>query len=144
MKNGKGSMIGVSLIFVVFVLLCLVTFGTLSLMLSIQDNDLSLSVSENVAQFYEADMLAQEQLQSIDTQLQHLYDSCDSIEAYAEALALTLDEDIMLTQEQDIIYLEFSTAVSEHESLYSRLAVTYTPEGVSYTINAWTLEHIES
>lgn len=144
MKNGKGSMIGVSLIFVVFVLLCLVTFGTLSLMLSMQDNELSLSVSENVEQFYEADMLAQAQLQSIDTKLHELYDSYDSIEAYAEALSLVLDEDILLTQEEDIIFLEFTTSVSANEALYSKLTVIYTAENVSYSINTWALQHIES
>ncbi len=144
MKNGKGSMIGVSLIFVVFVLLCLVTFGTLSLMLSIQDNELSLSVTENVEQFYEADMLAQEQLQSIDTKLHELYDSYDSIETYAEGLSLVLEEDIILTLEDDMIFLEFTTTVSENEALYSKLAVVYTADGVSYSINTWALQHIES
>lgn len=145
MKNKKGSMIGVSLIFVVFVLLCLVTFGTLSLMLSEQDNAFSLSVAENVEEFYQGDIVAQEKLKTIDDSLALLYDEASDLDSYQQLLSEVSQElDVTVIYENEEIFIEFITPISENEELYSKISICYPlySGGVYYYIDAWNLQSI--
>ncbi|MFI3236906.1 MAG: hypothetical protein R3Y47_02615 [Lachnospiraceae bacterium] len=133
--SNKGNSIGISLILVVFILLCLITFGTLSFMLADADNDLSISSAENITQYYAADMLAQEELQRIDALLQELYTTSND---YVQSLEENFDD---ISVEDGDVYLTFSTQVSEQETLISTLLIYTEVETDYYRITSWTLEN---
>lgn len=146
MNKMKGNSIGISLILVVFILLCLITFGTLSYLLSSADNDMSITTAENVIDFYEADMLAQEKLQILDGVLEGIYEESKSREAYLDEIEESLEiEDIVSLEICDgDIYLIFQTTVSDVEILLSEIEICYPVEEQYYRIESWTLENISS
>ncbi|MFI3208112.1 MAG: hypothetical protein R3Y40_03140 [Eubacteriales bacterium] len=146
MNKMKGNSIGISLILVVFILLCLITFGTLSYLLSSADNDMSITTAENVIDFYEADMLAQEKLQILDGVLEEIYEESKSREAYLDEIEESLEiEDIVSLEICDgDIYLIFQTTVSDVEILLSEIEICYPVEEQYYRIESWTLENISS
>lgn len=158
--NKQGNSMGISLILVVFILLSLITFGTLSFMLANSDDGLSISASENIIEFYDADMLAQEQLQDIDAILANAYEVAESEADYVamveEAFANTSNVEIVLhtdaeTQEGDesqeeieikegIAYLTFQIEVSDKEVLVCTLEILYATGDRYYNIESWILE----
>lgn len=139
----KGNAIGISLILVVFILLCLITFGTLSLMLSDADNELSISSAENIKGYYDADMLAQEQLKEIDETLEGLYWYSANEDQYWERIEeiYTGDDEVEFISENGVIYLSFRTEVSEIEDLVSKIEICYPALEGYYRIEAWNLEN---
>jgi hypothetical protein len=64
--------IGFSSILMVFTMLCLVTFATLSLITANSDYRLSLKVAEKTTAYYEADTAARNYLQQLDLALANL------------------------------------------------------------------------
>lgn len=58
-QNAPGIQVGSSSILVTFVLLCLITFATLSLVTVKGDENLSRDAGENVSAYYEAEKTAQ-------------------------------------------------------------------------------------
>lgn len=146
MNKMKGNSIGISLILVVFILLCLITFGTLSFMLSNADNEMSISTAENVIEFYNGDMVAQEKLQSIDGILADTYgETSDAAEYFAELeVIFQSDADVEMSIDEDGYYLQFTTTVSDVEVLISQIEIYYPAEEGYYRIESWTLENISS
>lgn len=137
----QGNAMGISLILVVFILLCLITFGTLSYMLADIDNDLSISAAENIIEFYEGDMEAQAQLQYIDEVLQEVYNVSDQ-EDYIDNISYAIDdmENVTLDVSTEGNYLIFYTEISEKEVLVSTLEILYPVESNYYRIESWVLE----
>ena len=79
-KQKKGFIhIGFSSILMVFTMLCLVTFATLSLITANSDYRLSLKVAEKTTAYYEADTAARNYLQQLDLALADLYANCDDL-----------------------------------------------------------------
>ncbi len=72
-KRNKTIHIGFSTILMVFTMLCLVTFATLSLLTANADYRLSKKVAAKTEDYYEADLLAREYLLQIDESLEELY-----------------------------------------------------------------------
>ena len=73
-KQKKGFIhIGFSSILMVFTMLCLVTFATLSLITANSDYRLSLKVAEKTTAYYEADTAARNYLQQLDLALADLF-----------------------------------------------------------------------
>ncbi len=141
-QKSKGSAIGISLILVVFILLCLITFGTLSYLQARADNALSVSAAENTLAFYQADFTAQTTLAQIDASLASAYvASEDSVDAYASALQsmYQADDAVQVVQGVDGITVTFTTIVSEKEVLVGTLAVPYPAGETYYTITSWVL-----
>lgn len=140
-KN-KGNAIGISLILVVFILLCLITFGTLSYLLAKVDNELSISAADNTLSYYQAETTAQATLASIDETLAHAYAQVDSLDAYAIVLQAeyAINNDIRIARSSDTILLTFTTEVSEQESLLATLEITYPSDDGYYTITGWVLQ----
>ncbi len=138
----QGNAIGISLILVVFILLCLITFGTLSLMLSDADNELSISSAENVVNYYEADMVAQEKLMDIDETLEYVYFEAANDDHYWMLLeeVFSVDSEVELTMEEDGVFLTFYTEVSDIEELVSKIEVCYPALDGYYRIESWNLE----
>ncbi len=141
-KGTKGNTLGIGLILVVFIILCLITFATLSYMLSAKEKELSDSVASSVVLFYEADMSAQEQLQLIDEQLVVYYNQAQNEEEYKTLVAVYCEETEGLTFETvgNIGEITFQTDVSEKEKLISKLEIVYPATEYLYDIKSWTLE----
>ena len=149
-------MIGVSLILVVFIILCLVTFATLAFVLSNTDSKLSKSAAENITQFYEADARAQETLQQIDSILEKSYLNTSTQEEYVALIQdeiVKLREDNNATQvegavlkqiemviEDDRCILRFVTDASIHEQIVSVIEINYPVQQSYYRIIEWALE----
>ena len=72
-KRNKTIHIGFSTILMVFTMLCLVTFATLSLLTANADYRLSKKVAAKTEDYYEADLLAREYLLQIDESLEELH-----------------------------------------------------------------------
>ncbi len=140
-QKSKGSAIGISLILVVFILLCLITFGTLSYLQARADNALSVSAAENTLAFYQADFTAQTTLAQIDASLASAYVASDGVDAYASALQsmYQADDAVQVVQGGDGITVTFTTIVSEKEVLVGTLAVPYPAGETYYTITSWVL-----
>ena len=79
--------IGFSSILMVFTMLCLVTFATLSLITANSDYRLSLKVAEKTTAYYEADTAARNYLQQLDLALADLYANCDDSQTFFEKAA---------------------------------------------------------
>ncbi len=142
-KN-KGNAIGISLILVVFILLCLITFGTLSYLQAKADNELSISAAENTLTYYQAECLAQATLAEIDATLARAYVQVDSIDAYAIVLQAeyAINNDIRIARSSDTILLTFTTPVNEQEYILASLDITYPSADGYYTITGWTLQTV--
>ncbi len=141
-KGTKGNSLGISLILVVFILLCLITFATLSYMLSAKEKELSDSVAESVVTFYEADMIAQERLKEIDEQLFECYEQAGSQEEYKELVVDYCEqaEGLIFKETEQVGTITFKTQVSEKEELVSILEILYPTSDYLYDIVSWTLE----
>lgn len=86
-KSGLSfsSGIGSSSILVIFVILCLVSFATLSIVSANADYKLSKKVLDRTTAYYEAEGQAQAALAALDAELSALYESSSSETAYFNA-----------------------------------------------------------
>ena len=74
--------VGTSSILLIFVVLCLVAFATLSIVSANADYKLSRRVADRTAAYYEAANQAEKYIASIDKTLQSVYSTAESEEAY--------------------------------------------------------------
>lgn len=112
--------IGLPSILLIFVVLCLISFGVLSLVSANADMKLSQKVLDRSAAYYEACNEAEEMLYDIDARLRAAYQNSHSIEEYT-----TMISDIPTRYTypiSDIQYLDISLTYpipdGEQDSLY--------------------------
>lgn len=74
--------VGTSSILLIFVVLCLVAFATLSIVSANADYKLSRRVADRTAAYYEAANQAEKYIASIDKTLQSVYSTTENEEAY--------------------------------------------------------------
>ncbi len=127
-----GVPIGTSLLLVVFVLLALITFATLSYVSADTDNKLSQSVADTTKEYYAAESKAHTTLMEIHSSLQNL---TYSDEDFSDELKSTFP-DYTVEMRDTQIYLSFLTVVDEKESILSEILVM--PQG-DYSITKWQL-----
>ena len=126
--------IGLPSILLVFVILCLVSFGVLSLVSANSDRKLSQKVHARSSHYYEVCNQAEEMPASVHSQLMDAYLTCDSKSHYYE-----------LIQE---IPANYSFSLSDLQSLEISLTFLY-PQTVNddfFEINTWqivTADNIE-
>lgn len=77
-----GTGIGSASILVIFVILCLISFATLSIVSANADYKLSTKVLDRTTAYYEAAGKAEVILAKLDQTLSEIYASCESEEAY--------------------------------------------------------------
>ncbi len=158
--QNKGSALGVSLILVVFILLCLITFGTLSYLQAKSNDALSRSSTESVLAYYTADAAAKERLQVVEDILADCYpyenDTVYDSEAlywYAQALQAAFaceDADYFyVSGEQaedgtEVLSITFGVPVSDTEVLRVILEVHYPAEDTYCSITSWSLVSAEN
>jgi len=119
--------IGVSSILFIFIVLCLVSFATLSLASAISDNKLSNKVLTNTEQYYAACNTAEELLASFDDTLSSLYDSGISRTGYFDQVGKKKT---------------FSVPVTDIQTLNIEIKILFPQESgeAFYEITSWKLE----
>lgn len=147
-KQKKGLIhIGFSSILMVFTMLCLVTFATLSLITANSDYRLSLKVAEKTTAYYEADTVARNYLQQLDLALADLYAECDDRQTFFEKAATRIPEletEDKLTSElpaiaDDSLTCTFQVTISDVQKLYVTLELLYPehPGDEFYKVTQW-------
>jgi hypothetical protein len=119
-KREFSMNIGLPSIMLIFVVLCLVSFGVLSMVSANADRKLSQKVLERQKQYYEASNEANEMLAGVDDKLHAIYDTAGSRDEY---ISLISDIPTSYTYEVgDIQYLQVTLSFlypsSPSEPLY--------------------------
>lgn len=135
--------IGTSSILLIFVVLCLVSFATLSIVSANADYKLSKKVADRTYSYYEAANQAESYIANIDKTLQSVYASSESEEAYfsivgrsksylipiSDLQSLSIKLDILYpTQDGDTFYRITSwqvitTGELEYENTYNFITI---------------------
>ncbi len=132
-----GVPIGTSLLLVVFVLLALITFATLSYVSADTDNKLSQNVADATTAYYKAEEAAQTTLMQIHAVVTDTVQQ-DIQKQYEELSNILRDYNIVMRD--DKVYISYETIVSDVESLYSEIEVL--PNG-DFNIIRWQLLYTE-
>ncbi len=133
-KNGEvGIPIGTSLLLMVFVLICLVTFAALAFISSSNDNEMSILNAESNTEYYEAEVKAQEELRKIDQLLAETSTS--------QGLSdLKANENYSVETIEGKNYLSFEIKVNDKESLEVTIEIKNPGQGQGYyNIEGWKL-----
>lgn len=122
-----GANVGTSSLLLVFVILCLVSFATLSIVSANADKKLNAKIVERTAAYYDACNKAEEKLQGIDATLKSLYDGGASRDEYFASAGDTID---------------FAITVSDVQTLNVSLKVNYPSDNdpYFYSIEKWELK----
>lgn len=119
-KNEFTMHIGLSSIMLIFVALCLISFGVLSLVSANADKKLAQKVLARSTAYYNACNLAEEKLCEIDTKLNNIYEENSDRKSYNAAVSL-LPTRFTFTI-SDIQYLEVTLSYpypeTDNEPLY--------------------------
>lgn len=123
-KKSSGIHVGSASILLIFVLLCLVSFATLSIVSANADNKLTAKVLERTTAYYNACNEAERNLADIDQTLATVYSSCDSSEEYFQTVGHTKS---------------YTLPISESQTLQITIEILYpeTDEDTFYRITSW-------
>lgn len=127
-KNSEFSMnIGLPSILLIFVILCLVSFGILSFVSARSDYKLSQKVLTRSDKYYETCNQAEDMLANTLQQLKNAYHSCSNEATYQEFIKN--------------IPVDYYYPLSELQHLHVNLSFLYpdTIEGDFYQINTWQI-----
>lgn len=109
-SSNSGINIGSSSLLMIFVVLCLVSFATLSIVSANADRKLSAKVLEHTQAYYDACSQAENKLAQIDQSLVSIYEQSDSEDDYFKTaghsikFALPVTDLHTLSIELEIIY----------------------------------------
>lgn len=123
-KRSTAISVGGSSILVVFILLCLTTFATLSLASANADKKLTDKAALAITQYYEADSRAEELLSVVDGCLFQAMTGAADKSAYlsgVESLISGIDTPVTL----DGDFIRYTVPVNENQSLEVALKVLY-------------------
>lgn len=128
-ESGGGKVnIGAASLVLIFIVLCLATFGLLSL--SSAKGDLSLA--EAVSAYYEADAKGQEWVRQVDAVLQEEMGHSDDSSSASDAVKARLGD--MYHQEEGVVVTDIP--MERGQSLRIELTLVC-GEGVRYQIHSW-------
>ena len=126
-KTQFSMNIGLPSILLIFVVLCLVSFGILSLVSANSDFKLSKKVLDRSTSYYQTCNEAEEMLAELHEQLLESYLSCDSKQSYQDNI--------------QYIPTSYSYAISDLQDLKITLRFLYpeNQDGDFYQIEAWQI-----
>lgn len=126
-KSQFSMNIGLPSILLIFVILCLVSFGILSLVSANSDQKLSQKVLTRSSNYYKICNQAEEMLADIHKQLTEAYLACDSEASYLDSI--------------QNIPVSYSFSLSELQDLQITLSFLYpeTQNGDFYQIETWQI-----
>lgn len=141
-KRSTGINVGGSSILVIFVLLCLTTFATLSMVSANADYKLTQKTADASLLFYEADAAAEEILSEIDGMLTESRGNESTANDYFRDVMsrIELREDITVARTADAtLTLGYQVEMSEQQALSVEIAVMHPlpKEGPLYQIKSW-------
>lgn len=119
-----GTGVGSSSILVIFVILCLVSFATLSIVSANADYKLSKKVLDRSTAYYEATNQAEQSLARLDKTLQNVYKDSSSEEEYFDTVGESKS---------------FAISISDLQTLEITVKILYpqTTEDTFYQIHSW-------
>lgn len=126
-KTQFSMNIGLPSILLIFVVLCLVSFGVLSLVSANSDLKLSKKVLNRSSSYYETCNEAEEMLADVHRQLVEAYLACDTIQSYQVKI--------------QAIPTSYSYAISDLQDLKITLRFLYpeNQDGDFYEIETWQI-----
>jgi hypothetical protein len=130
-SGGTGLNVGGSSILVIFVLLCLTTFATLSMVSANADYRLTKRTSQAARDYYGADTRAEELYAQIDGVLRELYDGAAPGE-YMELAAREVPVSCPGVEAElspEGLILRYSVPMGETQELRARLEAPQSPSG---------------
>lgn len=138
-KNSGGMNIGTSSILVTFVLLCLVTFASLTYMSARSDYKLSEETAQRTAAYYDANRVAEIYLANIEAQLSNLADECKSdSEYYDKIYSIFEDNDLISVDPGEDVLISYSVNVTDSQKLNVSLKAKYPGEdGKLFEVERW-------
>lgn len=145
-KNKFSINIGFSSILMVFIMICLVTFATLSLLTSHSDYRLSQKMADKTSAYYEADTIAKDTARMIEQYLDSLYEnSTDAASYYQEINADLIRGELpdqvygLMVSDTEIPVISYQVTISSVQTLYVSLEVHYPQNGEEsfYKITRW-------
>ncbi len=113
--------IGTASILLVFMVLCLVSFASLSLVNANADQRLTTKLADHTSAYYQAVNAAEDYIMGLDLSLQKIYDKADSEESFLLlSQALNLEKDFPITELQYLhVELVPHYPDSKNKQLYS-------------------------
>lgn len=120
-NNNMGISVGSSSILAIFVVLCLTTFATLSLVSARADYKLTQKTAQATSEYYAADLKAEELLQE-------LHKALGEPDSWREQLLL-LDTAISYQQSDASLIFRYNIAVNSHKTLHVELATALGTDG---------------
>ena len=135
-KKHIFSHFGFSSILVIFIMLCMATFATLSLLSANSDYKLSRKVADKTTGYYQADTIARNYLYNIDMVLSQTDVSAYNEAEYFQQLSRLIDNAQLPDgmNINDISYdesngtLSFHIFISDNQSLYVSIQLLYPSE----------------
>ena len=135
---------GATLIFMIFVLLCLVVFAVLSLVSAEADWKLGDRLAQRTAAYYEACQRGKERLEELDRQLAALYQEAESPSAYREDCRNWLSslDGALEEAETGAFFFSFQEEVTDQQHLSVTVRIPTAPAAGDsfYQIEAWQTE----
>lgn len=148
-KKNKSSFIniGFSSIVMVFIMICLVTFATLSVLTAHSDYRLSQKMADKTTAYYKADAIARDMVELLDNQLFDIYLEGSASDHFSEAVAATDFSahapsdihNITLHNVEDNTMISYEVPISEVQTLHVTLQINFPlAEGECFTtITRW-------
>ena len=140
-KNQGGMNIGTSSVLVTFVLLCLVTFASLSYMSARSDYKLGQQEAERTAAYYDANRIGEIYMANIEGLLTKHCDKCSSKEEYLNGIEDVFADNINIDVERDgdDVLINYNVEISKSQSLDISLAAHYptVQDGTLFHIKKW-------
>lgn len=132
-QKGFSVNIGFSSILMVFIMICLVTFATLSVLTANSDYRLSQKTADKTTNYYNADTIAKNMTYQIDQALAALYQSSSDEAAYYDGVSTNivffeLPENVRnfaISTESDVPVISYEVTISDTQTLYVGLEVHY-------------------
>lgn len=119
-KISLGLNIGSSSILLIFVLLCLISFATLSIISAKADSKLSHKVLERTSAYYNACNEAEKALAGVDNTLAEIYASSRNCEEYFNTVGHSKSYSISISDLQTLqVNIEIHYPEAEEDTFYS-------------------------
>ncbi len=129
-KRSKGVHVGTSSILIIFILLSLVTFASLSFLSARSDYLLSCKMASRTTDYYAADTKSAYYTANVEGLLSKHYRTCNSRKEFEQSLAGLFDDNDAFTIDTTVspAIISYTMSISETQNLYVELEGHYPTE----------------
>lgn len=138
-KSYPGFQMGTSFLLVLFVVICEVLLGVLSLSGALRDKGYSGQIAEKTKLYYEAVSAAQHKLGEIDKALAQIGGTVENQDAYLKSAAQMVEEleNVSYREDDGRAVLAYEVEITESQALCVELEVLDKEESERYKIVKW-------